>query len=403
MPRPMGSVVPSMTGGSESVVFVAYPWAPYDRDDYKARYRRLEEKYRAQFVFAEDRLTSDHLITKIESMMVAADFCVFDLTDLNPNVTLEYGLARGLRLESYIAFNPKFSQRDVPSDLKGFDSLRYESLDELEERLDPFLAQVLAAEERRRRARKPQLPSRDQEQFDAEFARLPRGDILAKIDSRGHWFLRLRPERYEPGRVEFRKLMDLIADSKVKHRSYSFPHTDTLNQFPELALEWYGREFDMSFFKESWRVFQSGQFVQRRAMPEDWPEEWSMPAPKSLVSGKTVMPQGAAAHIAEALELAARFAAALPGSDGLVFRLIGSPMASRELFVTPSQDDIALDFEVKGRRTVMEAFVIDRTFSRDELRASWSQIAEHQVTEFFDRFGFNLEGQRLRRWVYLPG
>lgn len=73
-----------MTGAtSPSSVFVAYPWSPYARDDYKSRYRRLERKHGVAFGFAEDRLTSEHLIAKIEAMMTAADFCIFDLTALS--------------------------------------------------------------------------------------------------------------------------------------------------------------------------------------------------------------------------------------------------------------------------------------------------------------------------------
>jgi hypothetical protein len=131
-------------------------------------------------VFAEDCLTSDHLITKIEGMMGAADFCVFDLTDINPNVMLQYGLARGLQLQTYIAFNPREGGHDVPSDLRGFDSLRYGSLDEYEQRLDAFLAQALSSEERRRRASRAEVPSRDKQQFGAS-APTTKGQLAERV------------------------------------------------------------------------------------------------------------------------------------------------------------------------------------------------------------------------------
>jgi len=387
---------------SKSTVFVGYPWSPYDRDDYKRRYRSVEQKHGVQFVFAEDRLTSDHLIAKIEAMMITADFCIFDLTGLNPNVALEYGLARGLRLECYIAFNARVGERDVPSDLKGLDSLRYESLEELENRLDAFLSQAMAAEERRRRSQKSELPSRDEEQYDEELARVSRGPILSKIESRGHWLTRIRPERYEPGRIEYRKLMDVVGTAKVQRRSYSFPFTDALHNFPQLGLDWYGREFDMSEFKESWRMFQSGQFVQRRAIPEDWPEEWIAPLPAGLASLKNVMPIGAASQIFETFQFAAGLASALPGADGMIVSLTASPMAQRELLSPLSFDDLAFDFELRGRRTLMDAFRDQRAYSREDLRSSSTTIAMRVAAEFFDRFGLNVDEDRLRRWVRLP-
>jgi hypothetical protein len=286
---------------SPSRVFVAYPWAPYDRDEYKARYRALENKHDVTFEFAEDRLTTEQLLVKIEVVMTGADFCVFDFTGFNPNVALEYGMARGLRLEAYVAFSSKEGERDVPSDVRGIDSLRYETLDQLQAQLDTFLAQALAPAERERRSRTGTAAPPDQERFDEELAREPKTELRTKIESRGHWVLRVRPERYAPGRVEYRSLPGIIGDAKVEGRNYNFPHTDTFNQFPQLGSDWYGREFDLGYFLEYWRLFESGQFIGVRALPEDWPEH--MRNPQDFPSTGTIVGvAGAARHIAEAFE-----------------------------------------------------------------------------------------------------
>lgn len=151
-------------------VFVGYPWAPYDRDEYKACYRVLERKYGVTFVFAEERLTTEYVLVKIEQLMVVAQFCIFDLSGKNFNVGVEYGLARGLRLETYVAFNPTLGVDEEPSDLRGLDSLRYKTLGELRDGLDRLLGSALAPEERARRERASRAPI-DRELFDEELAR----------------------------------------------------------------------------------------------------------------------------------------------------------------------------------------------------------------------------------------
>jgi len=78
-----------------------------------------------------DRLKTNHLLTKVKSFIRWADYCVFDLTRWNPNVMLEVGLAEGMKQrqkEYYILLNTKWSG-DLPSDIKGFGRIEYESYD----------------------------------------------------------------------------------------------------------------------------------------------------------------------------------------------------------------------------------------------------------------------------------
>lgn len=391
-------------------MFVAYPWAPYDRDEYKRTYRALEQKHDVTFEFAEDRLTTEQLMTKIENMMTRADFCIFDFTGFNPNVALEYGMARGLRLEAYVAFNPGDGERDVPSDVRGIDTLRYETLEQLNARLDTFLAQALAPKERERRGIALHAAP-DLERFDEELAREPKTDLLRKIESRGHWILRVRPQRFIPGRVEYGNLAGTIADAKVEGSSFTFPHTDTFNQFPQLGADWYGREFDLGFFLEHWRLFESGQFMSVRALPEDWPEK--MPNPQEFPpTGTIVGIRGAAAHIGEAVEFAAGLAASLPGTDPVVVTLAALPLKGRRLAAVASREDPFIEHQLQNRTTQMTEFRIERTVPRVELKQRWEKthvrqevlqawrpLALELMRAFFERFGWSPDEARLRRYA----
>ncbi len=109
----------------------------------------------ADIVCADDTLTGVHLLEKITDMMCAADLCIFDLTAHNVNVAVEYGLARGLGLNPLILYNDSEELRptdyvhDIFSDLRGLDSLRYRSVDELSRTLRLYLPGALADRESR--------------------------------------------------------------------------------------------------------------------------------------------------------------------------------------------------------------------------------------------------------------
>ena len=81
--------------------------------------------------------------------MTRADFSVFDITDWNPNVTLEVGLAEGLNERYYVLFKAgRGSKREPPADLRGLQRIQYKALsgpssDSLEYQLDDVLVRSL--------------------------------------------------------------------------------------------------------------------------------------------------------------------------------------------------------------------------------------------------------------------
>jgi len=76
-------------------IFVAYPWNLYtNRSTYKKAYTKLEKALSVKFVFAEDKLADVHVLDKVEEMIDASAFGIYDVSKWNPNVTLEYGLAK---------------------------------------------------------------------------------------------------------------------------------------------------------------------------------------------------------------------------------------------------------------------------------------------------------------------
>lgn len=95
-----------------------------------------------KFVFADAKITDLHILQKIADFIMESRFGIFDISGWNPNVTLELGLAYGLRERAYIAVDPaKTPMEEVPADLRGIDRIQYSSYTQLQEGLTRLLEQ----------------------------------------------------------------------------------------------------------------------------------------------------------------------------------------------------------------------------------------------------------------------
>jgi hypothetical protein len=125
-------------------VFVAYAYNLYPADDYRRIFRDLTKAFKVEFRFADEKITSLHIMGKIRDMIRESAFGIYDVSSWNPNVTLELGLAMGMEARFFIVFNPqKQDLSEVPSDIRGMDRLQYRSFSELEQRLASLLSQEL--------------------------------------------------------------------------------------------------------------------------------------------------------------------------------------------------------------------------------------------------------------------
>lgn len=125
-------------------IFVAYSYKLYPKDDYRKIYKSLEKAFDVKFIFADEKISSLHILQKIVNYIRESKFSIFDISGWNPNVTLEFGLALGMNERSFIIVNPeKTTINDVPSDLKGVDRIEYLSYTILEDQLAELLSQEL--------------------------------------------------------------------------------------------------------------------------------------------------------------------------------------------------------------------------------------------------------------------
>lgn len=123
-------------------IFVAYPYTLYDTNDYRKPYKELSKAFGVQFVFADEKITTLHILQKIADYIRSSRCGIYDISGWNANVTLELGLAYGMNEKAYVISNPKqHPAGEVPSDLRGLDRMQYTSFSELQTALEKILAQ----------------------------------------------------------------------------------------------------------------------------------------------------------------------------------------------------------------------------------------------------------------------
>ncbi len=75
-------------------IFVAYPYE-FSKDDYRGAFNEVAEEYEVEFTYADEQITSQQILEKVTRMIKESGFAIFDITNWNPNVALELGIATG--------------------------------------------------------------------------------------------------------------------------------------------------------------------------------------------------------------------------------------------------------------------------------------------------------------------
>lgn len=78
-------------------VFMAYPFTPpIAQEDYNAVVKELQNEYPLRLWYFLDEVTTQELMRKIWRAILRADLCIFDISNGNPNVAFELGLAAAI-------------------------------------------------------------------------------------------------------------------------------------------------------------------------------------------------------------------------------------------------------------------------------------------------------------------
>jgi hypothetical protein len=124
---------------SPKMVFVAMPFRPDFQDLYKYAIRPALEELGLKIWKADEKISNIDIMCKICHGIQECSFVIANISDWNPNVLFEMGLAYGTGKNVVLIKNRK---EKVPVDLKGLEYIDYEDIDELKRNLTAFFKGV---------------------------------------------------------------------------------------------------------------------------------------------------------------------------------------------------------------------------------------------------------------------
>lgn len=210
-------------------------------------------------------------------------------------------------------------------------------------------------------------------------------ELVAEIRSRGHYDIVVRPAAFVIDRIPYEELWPIIQKCSVSLRGWDFPHAgteDTLQHFDDSIRQ----RVDWQYYREMWRLYQSGQFAYVGGIHEDWAERserWRPPDPpegaRGLLGGQDLV-----ARFTEVYEFAARLAATPAGDDLMHIEVALRNLAGRQLYMEDPARHLTQTY-----RTDTAEFAAAETVDRAELLAEPQILARSAVRKLLLRFHFN--------------
>ena len=113
--------------------FVAHEFSKQKRDDLREAIKEAFKGSGLKAYYADMEVRQKHILEKIEEIIFTTQFGIYDVTNSNPNVCLELGIARGAKKPYYIIHE---RGTKLPADLEGLDRIEYESYKQLTKELE---------------------------------------------------------------------------------------------------------------------------------------------------------------------------------------------------------------------------------------------------------------------------
>ena len=207
-------------------------------------------------------------------------------------------------------------------------------------------------------------------------------ELLDKINSRGYWRVVIRPTEYREENISLGEIRKTL-DSTVLHlRGWDYPHIDRSNTTN-------GQNYVQSYADflgniEFWRFYQSGQFINRFAMREDWHEVSSIfgtgkPLPfKSLDIIETLY------NVTEIVEFATRLAVKGIYGKNIKIEISLCDTNDRALASIYSHRWLSRDYVCKIPEIKWEKLILT-----EELISNSAEISMNATLYIFERFNWN--------------
>ena len=218
--------------------------------------------------------------------------------------------------------------------------------------------------------------------------------LTEEIRTRGHWDIRIRPQEFKERRIASYPLLEsVISRTVVSRRGWDFPH---VGRFEELrhGPNWLGQETDWEYYREAWRLYQSGLFAYLLGIHEDWAERshgWGPPE-RYKEHGPLIGVGDTLFRFTEAFEFAARLAVTEAGDETMAIAIDIHGLEGRSLWV----DDPNRGSMDRWYSAHFDIYPFSIAIPRSELVATSDELALNATIDFFYRFGWKPVTEVLR-------
>jgi hypothetical protein len=220
-------------------------------------------------------------------------------------------------------------------------------------------------------------------------------EVLAKIRTRGYWWVAIRPIAFSKERIAYTDLETVVRQLQVKFGGWHFPHISENQPFDHLG-DSIQQAIDWQHFLEFWRLYQSGQFLWAGGIMDDWRDQsqW-WPRLANEEEHPTVGVGEILRKLTEIFEFASRFAVSKSGDVGMHVSMDLRNTAGRTLI---GDNPRRFWHVVQPYTTQANAIPLSAEFESFSLGADPRRLAREWAAAVFARFGWKPPPERLTEW-----
>lgn len=214
--------------------------------------------------------------------------------------------------------------------------------------------------------------------------------LETRIKKRGFWRVRITPGTFrETAFPEISDLKALVNQISIDAGNLSFP---TVGQEPVIGKDWIGQDLDTWEYCQTWRLYQSGQFVLYEGFVDDWLDRsWFGEAKKDWKPGFELSVSDALYTYWLAFEFGARLAAAMEGESQLNISVRAFGLSGRRLkFNFRNRTFLRVP-----REASLNDFDVTKTLSRKDIIAAPVDHAVESARALFARFHWDVQSEFL--------
>jgi hypothetical protein len=215
--------------------------------------------------------------------------------------------------------------------------------------------------------------------------------LEARIKKRGFWRVRITPGTFrESFFPELSDMKVLVNQISIDAGNLSFP---TIAEQLLIGKDWIGQELDTWEYCQSWRLYQSGQFILYEGFVDDWLDQsWFGKVNNDWRAGLELSVSDALYTYWLAFEFAARLSASIEGESQFNVSIHGFALSGRQL-----------KFQFRNRTglrvphvATLNDFEFAKTLTSKNLIAAPIEYAVEGARALFARFHWDVRPDLLR-------